>query len=74
MIPPMTVQLYKALRDICRGISRSDEPDQYALFTRIAIEEAIRLPGESPACIIVLNSQRGEIIDIVCICRMLRDT
>ena len=26
MIPPMTVQLYKALRDICRGISRSDEP------------------------------------------------
>ncbi|MFQ7763510.1 MAG: substrate-binding domain-containing protein [Blautia wexlerae] len=26
MIPPMTVQLYKALRDICRRISRSDEP------------------------------------------------
>ena len=45
-----------------------------ALFTRLAIEEAIRLQGESPACIIVLNSQRGEIIDIVCICRMLRDT
>ena len=39
------------------------------------LEKAIRLPSESPAyMIIVLNSQRGEIIDIVCICRMLRDT
>ena len=38
------------------------------------LEEAIRLPGESPAYMIVLNSQRGESIDIVCICRMLRDT
>ena len=30
------------------------------------LEEAIRLPGESPAYMIVLNSQRGESIDIVC--------
>ena len=26
VIPPMTVQLYKALRDICHRISRSNEP------------------------------------------------
>jgi hypothetical protein len=38
------------------------------------LEKAIRLPGESLAYMIVLNSQRGESIDIVCICRMLRDT